>query len=601
MEGTKFASVSGSYSTQFLGSWKLISQNIEKNSSLIRLYGTFRYGGGKEVNSDYSTFKVNGALIRSGRYKYYPGDTQLGYTDISVAHNADGSFPSKTVSIYADSWHMSGSASGTISGVSSIARKAEILTAPDFLHTENPTITFKNPGGFPINAGIEYGSNHTLLCRVNNIANTGSYTHQLTTGQRDTLLAACPDAKTLDVRFVIGTIIGGGNDETHWSWLDKKMTVQEDSARPVFTDFDFADVNASVTGVTGDNQLLIEGQSTLRVTIPAAKRATSPSGASIKKYILTCGNQTAEAYYSSSGSVTMSIPMVSSGAITVTAVDSRGLKTSVTRNASFLSYFPPVIREARLLRRNGVEAQTTLTMRIQVSPGSIGGTANSVTEISYRYKPTGSSNYIDGTTPITPGAYVSAVIAGDMAEGFTVASDFDLEVTVRDLITSSTSLLKVGSGVPAIDMYRKEDAVGISVGSLYDEQAGGLLQMAGVPVIQSGTNDLGSWMKFFDGTMICRQAYRRSMPRASFVDWYGHLACDLGSPPDFPKEFLEAPLCWYTLSGPWATICTLQTLAESKATASKSDVLMIVRPPDSIASDATVSVDVHVLAIGRWK
>ena len=599
MEGTKFASVSGSYSTQFLGSWKLISQNIEKNSSLIRLYGTFRHGGGKEVNSDYSTFKVNGALIRSGRYKYYPGDTQLGYTDISVAHNADGSFPSKTVSIYADSWHMSGSASGTISGVPSIPR-ASSIDASDFYLGTNPSFTIKR-------ASSSFSHYVSLYCGdawisgVSVPASDTSGVVSLSEAQTESLYSRIPETTSLSVHVLCTTYNGQGvqvgEPVKKYIWA----FIQESDAKPNFTDFDFADVNASVAGATGDNQLLVEGQSTLEVTVPAAKRAIARHGSSIRKYILTCGGQVKEATYSSNGAVTLTIPEVSSGTITVTAVDSRGLKTSVTKNASFRSYFPPVIKEARVLRKNGVEAETTLIMRIQVSSGSLGDTANSVTSISYRYKPSASDAYVAGTTPITPGTSVSTVIAGDFAEGFTVASDYDLEVTVHDAITSTSVLLKVGSGVPVIDMYRKEDAVGISVGSLYDEQAGGLLQMAGVPVIQSGTNNLGSWMKFFDGTMICRQTYHRSMPRSSWVDWYGHLACDLGSPPDFPKEFLEAPLCWYTLSGTWAAICTLQTLAESKATASKSDVLMIIRPPDSIASDATVSVDVHVLAIGRWK
>lgn len=599
MEGTQFASISGSYNTQFIGSWALISQNIEKNSSLIRLYGTFRYGGDTQVRSSYSLFKVNGVSIASGSYTYYPGDTQLGYTDISVEHNADGSFPSRTVSISASSYHMSGSASGTISGVPSIPR-ASSIDASDFYLGTNPFFTIKR-------ASSSFSHYVSLYCGdawisgVSVPASDTSGVVSLSEAQTESLYSRIPETTSLSVHLLCTTYNGQGvqvgEPVKKYVWA----LIQESDAKPDFTDFDFADVNASVTGATGDNQLLVEGQSTLEVTVPVAKRAIARHGSSIRKYILTCGGQVKEASYSDSLTRTLTIPKVSSGAITVTAVDSRGLKTSVTRNASFLSYFPPVIREARLLRKNGVEAQTTLTMRIQVSPGSIGDTANSVTSVSYRYKPTGSNTYIDGTTPITPGASVSAVIAGDIAEGFTVASDFDLEVTVHDAITSSSILLRVGSGVPVIDMYRKEDAVGISVGSLYDEQAGGLLQMAGVPAIQSGTNNLGSWMKFFDGTMICRQAYHRSMPRSSFVDWYGHLSCDLGTPPDFPKEFLEAPLCWYTLSGTWATICTLQTLAESKATSSKSDVLMIVRPPDSIPGNSTVDVDVQVLAIGRWK
>ena len=93
MNGTRLCSVSGSYSTYFILSYSLLSQSVENNSSTIRLYGTFQYGGGTSVGSSYSTFKVDGTTVKSGSYRYYPGDTQLGYKDITVTHNADGSWP----------------------------------------------------------------------------------------------------------------------------------------------------------------------------------------------------------------------------------------------------------------------------------------------------------------------------------------------------------------------------------------------------------------------------------------------------------------------------------------------------------------------------
>ena len=106
MNGTRLCSVSGSYSTYFILSYSLLSQSVENNSSTIRLYGTFQYGGGTSVGSSYSTFKVDGTTIKSGSYRYYPGDTQLGYKDITVTHNADGSWPGRKVTIEADSYHM---------------------------------------------------------------------------------------------------------------------------------------------------------------------------------------------------------------------------------------------------------------------------------------------------------------------------------------------------------------------------------------------------------------------------------------------------------------------------------------------------------------
>ena len=112
---TEFARVSGSYSTAFIGRYDLLSQSVSGNYSTFRLYGVFYYGGGTSVGSSSTTFTLNGTNVKTGSYRYYPGETQLGTVDITVYHNNDGSFPSTYVGIYADSYHMSGSAGGYLS------------------------------------------------------------------------------------------------------------------------------------------------------------------------------------------------------------------------------------------------------------------------------------------------------------------------------------------------------------------------------------------------------------------------------------------------------------------------------------------------------
>ena len=73
MAKAEFARVTGTYSTAFIGEWQLIRQSVSDNYSVIRLYGSFYYGGQEHVSSSYSTFKLNNTTIKSGGYYYTPG------------------------------------------------------------------------------------------------------------------------------------------------------------------------------------------------------------------------------------------------------------------------------------------------------------------------------------------------------------------------------------------------------------------------------------------------------------------------------------------------------------------------------------------------
>jgi len=145
VQGTEFARVSGSYSTAWVGSYELLSQDPIANTSTIRLYGSMYYGGGTSAGSDNSsdTMQVNGVTIspptpseyrysqsHTYGYRVYPGYSLFGYTDKVVTHNANGTFPTQNISIYAKSFHISSkNASGAISGIASIDRTSALATA----------------------------------------------------------------------------------------------------------------------------------------------------------------------------------------------------------------------------------------------------------------------------------------------------------------------------------------------------------------------------------------------------------------------------------------------------------------------------------------
>lgn len=136
MSGKEFARISGSYSTAWIGTWELLSQSSSGNSSKIRLRGYFYYGGGTQVVSSYSTFTLHNSTVKTGSYTYTPGYHLLGQVDITVGHNSDGSFPTTSISISANTYHISGNTKGNISGIPKINRYADFTT-----HKINSTTT----------------------------------------------------------------------------------------------------------------------------------------------------------------------------------------------------------------------------------------------------------------------------------------------------------------------------------------------------------------------------------------------------------------------------------------------------------------------------
>lgn len=114
--GTQFAKLTGDFSSiNVYATWQLLSQDKDSRSSTIRLREYLTYSSSGTYSSSYSTFKLNGKTVKSGSYSYSSkGDHLLGYNDITVEHNEDGTFPDTKLTAYAYSFHFTGKPSETV-------------------------------------------------------------------------------------------------------------------------------------------------------------------------------------------------------------------------------------------------------------------------------------------------------------------------------------------------------------------------------------------------------------------------------------------------------------------------------------------------------
>ena len=481
---TEYGRKSGSYSTAVIGRWELVRQDIAGNYSVIRSHLYFYYGGSTSVGSSSSSFGTMGVTLSSGSYRFYPGETDLGYTDFIVYHNADGTFPDTNIGFWAESYHISsGEVWGTIGyrAVPDIPRQANITGYNDFNDEQNPTITYNNPGGFRINARLEFGG--TNIHR-DNISNTGSYTFNLTDDERKLLRQKCT-GNSMTVRGVIATCIGG-TTENYWSYWDRTMTIV--NGNPTFDNSNSADVNEKTIALTGDNTSIIKGYSNIKVTIPSNMKATANKEATMSKYRASIGTAVpVDITYSSDNEVSGIVNNADSSTINVYAIDSRNNSKLVSKQATnFINYNVVTKGNIDVLRTNGVSEDVTLKINGTYSNIDFGQVVNSIKSAQYRYRVKGTNEWSDykDLSLTTSGNNFSydGLIKGDTESlGFDVGNSYDIEVLVKDELSEVTFTDTFGSGIPNLALHKN----GVGIMGKYDVDEGGPFQIEGRKILRS--------------------------------------------------------------------------------------------------------------------
>lgn len=303
---------------------------------------------------------------------------------------------------------------------------------------------------------IKNGSTTVLTITGLSLSND-SNTITLTAAQRSTVLAAMSALKSFTGTFTLTTYSGTTQIGTASS---KTATVQTTSANsaPTFTAFTFEDSNTTAVGVTGNNQILIQNISTLKLTLTAA---TAKNGATISSYSVVAGSKTA------SGTTTTitvgTIPDSGTVPVIVTAIDSRGYTTAVTVNITVLEYEGINITEYTMRRVNEVEDTTQVTIGGDITPVTIGGeNKNSLRYLYYRYRKTSDSSYGSYTDITSSTEYDDSGFNFESDEWLSLDADYSyyVQFLVTDKLTSDTVTITVPQGTPLLALRRKK--VGIN-------------------------------------------------------------------------------------------------------------------------------------------
>jgi hypothetical protein len=245
---------------------------------------------------------------------------------------------------------------------------------------------------------------------------------------------------------------------------DINFYVSASSSAPTFsaTGLRYADINAATKALTGNDQYIVQNKSQLRVTIPAASRATAKNGASISNYEVTVNGISKTANYSSSADVNIDFGIVNANvntSITVRAVDNRGLSASVRLNVNIIPYSNPMITAAAN-RNNGFESGTVLSVRGTMSAVKVGtANKNSLTTARYRYKDAAVTTWGSWANLSVSG--FPTYTASNVNLNLDAMATWNIQVEITDKFGTTTRDLTVSVGRPILFLDKDKKSVGI--------------------------------------------------------------------------------------------------------------------------------------------
>jgi hypothetical protein len=414
-----------------------------KKTSNTTASTTGTWTGNLNINGDNRTFSIRKEVSKNSW-------VTLSSFTITKSHNSDGT---GTCYIQGRIQGPAGTsqANSVVQGsqtvtLDTIPRQASITNASNFTDIQNPTIQYSNPAGNSVSslqACISLNGN-TDNIKYRDIPKTGtSYTFNLTEAERNVLRQSTPNSNTLNVLFYVRTIING---TTFYSNIQKQMTIT--NANPTFNS-SYKDTNSNTVTISGNNQQIIQNNSTLQINI---SNITALKYAIVKTISVNVnGNITSQNLTSKQTTATFNIGTInvsSNLTIPITLTDSRGNKTTNNLQVQVLAWSLPTAI-INLARVSNYYTEANMTVNAEYS--SLNN--NNTITIQYQIKKVSDSTYGDLIT-----------IQDDVQTTFNADNQYswNVKVILTDKIGTATYNLLLYKGIPLMYWDRLLSSVSIN-------------------------------------------------------------------------------------------------------------------------------------------
>ena len=445
------------------------SQNIANNKSNITVRAQVTTTG--ESYNEYSkpgTCTIDGTTYNFSHNIPYQATTTIFEKTLDVTHDSNGE---KTV--YASFSFQTGISAGTITGSTSkklttIPRTSEVsLSKKNFNIGETITIyTNRKSASFKHTAVIKFNG-QTVRTQTGIDASYSWNTNEL--------FAKIPNQNQANGTVELTTYSGG----TRIGTSTVNFTGYVVNSDPVFNNFDCEDTNTVTKTLTGNNQKYIRKYSNLKVTITSANKMTTQNSATPKYYNIVVGNKIEKLDYSTSD-ISKTINNMDDNTVTVFAVDSRGNQKDKTKSLDIVEYSETVLQSVKIERKEGVGETVLISLSGKYANINFGAKTNTVKSIQFRKKSkteTEFGSWVEIKQLITINTENGTFSCNSKeltGQTFTLGTEYDIEVQVKDELSSDTEPVSLNSGKVLLSALKN---TGICVGGIYDENLGGPLQL----------------------------------------------------------------------------------------------------------------------------
>lgn len=502
------------------------------------------------------------------------GKVSVTFTFSNIQHNDDGK---KSVSW---SWSVATGTSvlGTLSDsgtkqLTTIPRASDITAANADIGSSTIIVINKKASSFTTTIDYKF---ETETSWTNIVSKTSSTTYGWTLPE--SFYNQIPNKRYGVVTLRATTY--DGNSKIGEKTTTFNAFANEELCKPVISDVEATDTCEATVLLTGDNTKFIKYESAPFL----AWGVTAKNGATIVSQKI---NNNVEVT-----SPATPTPDVWNDSCILVVTDSRGYQTTYDFNLTTIDYFHPQIT-ASGKRATSTSSKILLTLSGKFFNGNFSEiTKNSATFKCYYKKKTDEEwNTIVLEPTINENGSFS-LENFDLGEICDYKYAWQFSISVMDKLFPQRSNFAITKGDPIYYWYEKLDKNFFNVNGELTAKEG--IKIGSNPIIDSGTNENGGYIKYYDGTMICYKTVSGTVEiTEQYYGYFYHTAddklFDLG---DFAMPFVKTPISSIRFKG-GNTQWIGSTQNQSATHIGDLHIISV--------TSKTAGAYYDVIAFGRWK
>ena len=407
------------------------------------------------------------------------------------------------------------------------------------------------------------------------------------------LYSLIPNGREIEITIRCETYSGGTLVGTNYAYMT--ATTAATRCNPAVS-ITAKDTRAATIGLTGNNQKIIKGFSTIEATVTAEAK----NSAKLSLITVSCGSTVQSG---TSSPIVATFAKAEMASVTASAKDSREYVTSDTAELTLINYSTPTVNPD-IKRENPTSDIVNVTISGIWFNGSFGTVTNTLAAKA-RYKTKDQQSFTGNYTAMTVTVDGNNYTATTQFTGLPYTSAYDIEFVVSDALHSGsiepvvTRIDEIRRGIPIFDWGENDFNFNVPVtfsagfsggneGSSGDESGGG----SGVGY-EYGTSGMWKYKKYDDGTAECF-GILRDVSEVTYNWGSGIYTSYDPIYADFPFTFEEIPVVVASSSGD--TMHWLVASDEGTITVSNTPYYNLARP-----TAASVNFELAFYVMGRWK